>query len=227
MPHDATYRRFWLAIAAAAGLALPASLGAQETQRSADTAAMRDTSTTAAAQGDSAARDSPRWGRSANSDPQVQNPPGYRGMERPVNVFPPKDGQDTSTAGAVEDRATGTYDDSAWNDTSAARQNPAGYRGMERAVGRTGADTMGTEAEIEQYRQRLGELGYKVTKMSKSEKKAWKKANPRERDAAGSDTTLVGESSPRVPRDSTRRLPAARGDTTGQGAGTGSDTTGR
>jgi hypothetical protein len=63
--------------------------------------------------------------------------------------------------------------------------------------------------------------------MSKSEKKAWKKSNPRERDAAGSDTTLVGESSPRVPRDSTRRLPAARGDTTGQGAGTGSDTTGR
>jgi hypothetical protein len=98
---------------------------------------------------------------------------------------------------------------------------------MERAVGGTGADTVGSEAEIEQYRQRLGELGYKVTKMSKSEKKAWKKANSMERDTAGGDTTQVGESSPKVPRDSTRRLPAARGDTTGQGAGTASDTTGR
>jgi hypothetical protein len=68
---------------------------------------------------------------------EVQNPPGYRGMERPVNVFPPDSGS-ADSAGRVEDRATGTHDDSTWQDTTQGRQNPAGYRGMERPVG---ADT--------------------------------------------------------------------------------------
>ena len=68
---------------------------------------------------------------------EVQNPPGYRGMERPVNVFPPDSGG-ADSAGRVEDRATGTYDDSTWQDTTQGRQNPAGYRGMERPAG---ADT--------------------------------------------------------------------------------------
>jgi len=40
-----------------------------------------------------------------------------------------------STAGAVEDRVTGTYDDSTWQDTAQGRQNPPGYRGMERPAG--------------------------------------------------------------------------------------------
>jgi hypothetical protein len=66
---------------------------------------------------------------------QVQNPPGYRGMERPANVLPPDSATQDTAAGAVEDRVTGTYDDSTWQDTAQGRQNPAGYRGMERPVG--------------------------------------------------------------------------------------------
>jgi len=73
---------------------------------------------------------------------EVQNPPGYRGMERPVNVFPP-DSSAADSAGRVEDQATGTYDDSTWQDTSQGRQNPAGYRGMERP---TGGDTSAADS---------------------------------------------------------------------------------
>ncbi len=38
-------------------------------------------------------------------------------------------------SGAVEDRATGTYDDSTWQDTTGGAQNPAGYRGTGRLEG--------------------------------------------------------------------------------------------
>jgi hypothetical protein len=100
-------------IGLAAGLAIlaPASAAAQETQAG--------DSTVQAQPGDSG---------------EIQNPPGYRGMERPVNVFPPDSGA-ADSAGQVEDRATGTYDDSTWQDTAQGRQNPAGYRGMERPAG--------------------------------------------------------------------------------------------
>jgi hypothetical protein len=83
----------------------------------------------------------------------VQNPPGYRGMERDTTIFP-NEGGPPAEAGQVEDKATGTYEDSAWQDTTGAAQNPAGYRGMERpaaadtgATGTTGdtADTSGTQ----------------------------------------------------------------------------------
>lgn len=62
----------------------------------------------------------------------VQNPPGYRGMERDTTIFPDSGGPPASP-GQVEDRSTGTYDDSTWQDTTGAAQNPAGYRGMGRA----------------------------------------------------------------------------------------------
>lgn len=81
------------------------------------------------------AQDSSKWGHETSDNPDVQNPPGYRGMERPVNVFPPDSARDTLTPGQVEDQVTGTYEDSAWQDTTGAVQNPAGYRGMERPVG--------------------------------------------------------------------------------------------
>lgn len=64
----------------------------------------------------------------------VQNPPGYRGMERDTTMFPDSGGP-PADAGAVEDRATGTYDDSTWQDTTGADQNPAGYRGTGRLEG--------------------------------------------------------------------------------------------
>ena len=52
----------------------------------------------------------------------VQNPPGYRGMERDTTAFPDS-GAAAAEAGAVEHQATGTYDDSAWQDTTGAGQN--------------------------------------------------------------------------------------------------------
>lgn len=68
----------------------------------------------------------------------VQNPPGYRGMERDTTMFPDSGGPPASPS-AVEDQATGTYDDSTWQDTTGADQNPAGYRGMERSPDSAGA----------------------------------------------------------------------------------------
>lgn len=231
-------RTLWgLMLAGATLAALPAAAQAQETQRS-DTAATtdhrtQDTTSVGRAQVDATGHDSTRWGYPSDSNPDVQNPPGYRGMERPTNVFPPDSGKDSPSAGAVEDRTTGSYDRNTWNDSTADVQNPAGYRGMERPVG--GASGDAGQQEIERYRQRLGEMGYKVEKMTKAEKKAWKEAHGAHRttgtgdggagveNAAGRDTTMVGETSPKSPRDSTRRLPSARGDTTGQSSGT-SDT---
>jgi hypothetical protein len=67
---------------------------------------------------------------SATDTSGVQNPPGYRGMERDTTMFPDSGGP-PAEAGQVEDQTTGTYDDSTWQDTTGAEQNPAGYRGME------------------------------------------------------------------------------------------------
>jgi hypothetical protein len=55
----------------------------------------------------------------------VQNPPGYRGMERDTTVFPDS-GSPPADAGAVEDQATGTYDDSASQDTTGADTTSVG-----------------------------------------------------------------------------------------------------
>jgi hypothetical protein len=71
----------------------------------------------------------------------VQNPPGYRGLERDTTMFPDSGGP-PADAGAVEDRATGTYDDSTWQDTTGAEQNPAGYRGMGRLEGDSAGDSV-------------------------------------------------------------------------------------
>jgi hypothetical protein len=57
---------------------------------SADTSAVRDTTDTSG----------------------VQNPPGYRGMERDTTAFPDSGTASSASPGAVEDATTGTYDDS-------------------------------------------------------------------------------------------------------------------
>jgi hypothetical protein len=69
-----------------------------------DTAAVRDTTDTS----------------------NVQNPPGYRGMERDTTMFPPQGG-DSASPGRIKGEATGTYEDSASRDTSDAGEND-GYR---------------------------------------------------------------------------------------------------
>jgi hypothetical protein len=65
----------------------------------------------------------------------VQNPPGYRGMERDTTIFPDS-GTPSADTGAVQDGATGSYNDSTSDTTSAdttsvgdtepIRENPAG-----------------------------------------------------------------------------------------------------
>lgn len=117
----------------------------KKTATKADTTVSANDGKAAAAAGDSIQRDSTKWGTKTNRNPEVQNPPGYRGMERPVNVFPADSGKSRDTsAGAVEDRVTGTYEDSAWKDTTGAAQNPAGYRGMERPETLDSAANKGT-----------------------------------------------------------------------------------
>jgi hypothetical protein len=49
----------------------------------------------------------------------VENPPGYRGMERDTTMFPDSGSPSADTA-AVEDQATGVYHDSASHDTTKA-----------------------------------------------------------------------------------------------------------
>jgi hypothetical protein len=79
-----------------------------------DTSATRDTTDTT--------RDTTDTTRDTTDTSGVQNPPGYRGMERDTTVFP-----DTGRAAAdtldIDDQTTGTYEDSAWQDTTGAGQN--------------------------------------------------------------------------------------------------------
>lgn len=96
--------------------------------------------------------------RSSDQDSAAQNPPGYRGMERPVNVFPPDTALADSSASAD---ATSRIDQMQRQDPAESRnQNPPGYRGMERpaaldsassdtakAASATSADTTKTGAK--------------------------------------------------------------------------------
>jgi hypothetical protein len=84
-----------------------------------------------AAARDSSAQDSTKWGYKVDRKPETQNPAGYRGMERPSNVFPPDSAR--SDSGAPADATSRVNqmerEDSLQQNT---HQNPPGYRGMER-----------------------------------------------------------------------------------------------
>jgi hypothetical protein len=117
-------------------------------------------------------------------------------MERPVNVFPPDSAQRDTSAGAVEDRVTGTYEDSAWKDTTGAAQNPAGYRGMERPTGadtaRAGADTGGvTKQKAQKTSDKAGK--------KKATKKEQKRAAAAAGDSVQQDSTTWGREANRDP----------------------------
>jgi hypothetical protein len=72
--------------------------------------------------------DSTRWGYHVDRAPQHQNPPGYRGLERPKNL--PAASQADSSAPAD---ATSRINQRQRQDSLGGRdQNPPGYRGMER-----------------------------------------------------------------------------------------------
>lgn len=129
------------ALSAALAVGAVAPLAAQDTSNA------RTSPDTSAYQGaagvDTSAQGKPdsMWGYKVDTN-AAQNPPGYRGMERPSNVVPDSGiKQDTEH---VKGRVTGVYSDSSWNDTSGVKQNPPGYRGMERPVGQ---DTSGAAAQ--------------------------------------------------------------------------------
>ena len=79
-----------------AGADTSAKMGS-DTSAANDTSAVRDTTDTSDTSG-------------------VQNPPGYRGMERDTTIFPPDSGQ-AATPEQVENQTTGTYEDTASDTT--------------------------------------------------------------------------------------------------------------
>jgi hypothetical protein len=56
----------------------------------------------------------------------VRNPPGYRGMERDTTVFPDTGRAPAADAGEVEDQTTGTYDDTASQESAGADTTTVG-----------------------------------------------------------------------------------------------------
>ncbi len=79
----------------------------------------------------------------------VQNPPGYRGMERDTTMFPPEGGP-PATPDRAADQTTGGYGDSAGTE-----QNPPGYRGMETPVGGDSAAVGQDSAESDSATHRM------------------------------------------------------------------------
>jgi hypothetical protein len=112
-------------------------------------------------------KDSTKWGYPVNRDPEVQNPPGYRGMERAVETFPPdstpegdsttaqqqrpRAGSDTTaTSGrattAVDTNATSGGDTSAVDTTATTSRDTAALSDTSSAGDTTGSavrDTAG------------------------------------------------------------------------------------
>ncbi|HEX6405902.1 MAG TPA: hypothetical protein VFZ90_01810 [Gemmatimonadales bacterium] len=83
-----------------------------------------------------ASRDSTKWGYKVDSSSKNQNPPGYRGMERPANVLPADSGSGAKADTAAPADATSRINQRARQDSSSVTgQNPPGYRGMERPAG--------------------------------------------------------------------------------------------
>jgi hypothetical protein len=87
---------------------------------------------TASARTPRTGEDSLKWGYPENRNPEVQNPPGYRGMERAIDAFP-ADTTPESSGDAPEDATTRVQQMQRQDSIETApHQNPPGYRGMER-----------------------------------------------------------------------------------------------
>jgi len=107
-----------------AALALAATAEAQDTSQ-AGAAPMPDSAPTTQAQGDTLGGDSTKWGYPGDTA-APQNPPGYRGMERPVGDSA---ADSVSAGGAAEYNGTASDSartDSSTNDTSAADTSSTG-----------------------------------------------------------------------------------------------------
>jgi hypothetical protein len=122
-------------------------------------------------------------------------------MERDTALVPPSATRGRDTVTGAEDRATGTYDDSTWQDTAQGQQNPPGYRGMERPVGEDTSSAAGDTSAT----------GTATTDTSVADTSAV--------DTTAGDTTAVGQTTPRKSKKPEARPPTAGGDTTGQSGG--------
>ncbi len=152
MPHSPGTR----AVALAIGLLFAASGSALAQDTTETGRAAMDTTAPEAGAIDTAGLDTAGVDTAAPRDTTdtsgVENPPGYRGMERDTTIFPDSGGPPAS-AEEVKGQATGVYSDTSWSDTTGAEQNPPGYRGMERPAGEAeGQDTTAvgdTEPKVE------------------------------------------------------------------------------
>jgi hypothetical protein len=82
---------------------------------------------------------------------EVQNPPGYRGMERPVNVLPSDSGARADSS-APADATSRINQRRRQRSMGHAGQNPPGYRGMERPVGGDSATAQRGDSSGQQAR---------------------------------------------------------------------------
>lgn len=169
------------------GLALTtgvASVQAQESEAQQSDTTMQPPS--AIAVQDSAQQDSTVWGTSANRNPDVQNPPGYRGMERPVNVFPPDSGRASDSLSAANGTTRVTQmqrQDSA----GSPNQNPPGYRGMERPVATDSAVVQQGETTAGKAQAGKADKKKRVTERADRESKATKKGDTKKKKQTADD----------------------------------------
>jgi hypothetical protein len=87
------------------------------------------------ASADSMRSDSTKWGYRVNRNPREQNPPGYRGMERPAGLNGDSAAMDTSSAGATY-RSDTTRDAGSMSrsDTGAAARDTSDVVHRQRSV---------------------------------------------------------------------------------------------
>lgn len=86
-----------------------------------------------AAGADRAKTDSTKWGYPTDREADVQNPAGYRGMERPADLV---DADSAAGDSVARGNATSRINQRERQDSLAKPdQNPPGYRGMERPAG--------------------------------------------------------------------------------------------
>lgn len=139
-------------VAGALALALPSAvLQAQDSTQHTGHAQQATMDTVA----DTTRQDSTQWGHEVNPDPAVQNPPGYRGLERPAGL-PADSAADSAMADGVDRVGQMKRQEST---DSAGDQNPPGYRGMERPVMADSAAGMDTTAQAESVQNPPGYRG--------------------------------------------------------------------
>jgi hypothetical protein len=77
----------------------------------------------------------------------VENPPGYRGMERDTTIFPSDSGRSSQAPEEVQSQTTGTYSDTGSQDTSAGVSQDTAAAGA--AVGNDSTAVGDTEPKVE------------------------------------------------------------------------------